>query len=210
MNRNGPPGHRWPGGAIRALILFLAAATASAQVRTPLDPDDPNSGKPWGWVVHYIQVAAPTVERDQLLGMLKTKKDAKLTKANIREDIVKIYVLHRIRARVLFRPLKDERVELFFILPPVKRYDRHVFKGMEHLTESEARRIAGIRINQALHEDDAERLRLVISERYRRDGAAIGGDRHDQIVGHVVAAAQAHHPTVEGHQPVAAVQIDDR
>ena len=71
---------------------------------------------------------------------------AALSKANIREDLVKIYDLQKIRAKVLYRTLKDERVDLFFILPPVKRYDRHSFKGMEHLTETEARHIAGVRV----------------------------------------------------------------
>ena len=152
--------------SIVAVTLATGLGALSAQEKRPLDLNDPA----WGKIVHYIHVSPPTADRDRMLGMLKTKKDAVLTKANITEDIVKIYEIHRIRASVLVRDVIDNRVELFFVLPPVKQYDRHAFKGMENLTETEARRITGLRPSQRIHEDDAERIRLVIRERYEREG----------------------------------------
>jgi outer membrane protein insertion porin family len=148
------------------LAMVTCASVLVAQEKRPLELNDPA----WGRIVHHIHISPPTADRDRMLGMLKTKKDAILTNANITEDLVKIYVIHRIRAQVFVSDVDDKRIELYFEMPPVLKYDRHAFKGMEHLTETEVRRITGLRASQRVHEDDAERVRLVIRERYRRDG----------------------------------------
>lgn len=154
-----PRAHR---GAAALLVLGSAAALAAQE-------DQSAAGDFYGRVVHEINLP-PSVDADQVLRNLKTKVGRKLNAAELEEDLQYLWSLLKLRTRkVTGRAVGTDRVALTFYLIESPVYDQVLFKGMEHLTETEARQIGNLQGGR-ISEDVAERMRRKLLARYRQDG----------------------------------------
>lgn len=123
----------------------------------------------YGRIVNFVHVL-PASRRERVISRLKTKKDQKLTKAQVREDLATLYEFLKFRANVSATKIGDDRVDVFFEILPSNLFDHTEFLGNAHLSDQEAWGLTGLRENALVSEDDAERAVLLLRGRYRQDG----------------------------------------
>lgn len=163
-----------PASGLRALVPLLIAltwgslGTLAAQgehQRQDLRRDE----SVYGLVVNYVHVE-PGSRRERVINRLKTKKDQKLHKGQVGEDIQTLFRDLKFRANVSARKVGTDRVDVYFEILPSNLFDHTEFSGNEHLTDEEAWALTGLAKNALVSEDDAARAVLLLRDRYRQDG----------------------------------------
>ncbi|MCB9870849.1 MAG: BamA/TamA family outer membrane protein [Planctomycetes bacterium] len=147
------------------LSVPLLAIAGSAQVPTRPETRDPPA---WGKIVRTIHILPTSIPRAQVLVLLKTKEGHPLRKVETDQDLVTLFKVRKYRAEFTTRKVDDQHVDLFIDITPSVYFESCSFGGMTHLTEQQARLLTGLR--GVASENDVERARLLIRDKYREDG----------------------------------------
>ena len=143
---------------------MLGAAAAQDGKQPP-----PSQNKlAYGKIVRTIHVLPTSIPRAQVIGLLKTKEGRPLRKVEVYEDINTLHSIRKYRAELTTRDVGDKQVDLFIEITPSVYYESLTFRGMKHMTENAARLLTGL--SGIASENDVERARLLLRDKYRQDG----------------------------------------
>ncbi len=159
----------WLGLLLLTLLCLGSLAAQEKAVPGKTIPEQ-QSTEPWGKTVQAIEIIPPTVEQSTIRAYLKTQVGKPLRKANIEEDLTVLWNNLEIRARAEYVPVKDGVQVFLYVLEEAPHFDRVEIKGNKNMTRDEVRTLLGLSSQAVVSSITAERYRLILRERYKRDG----------------------------------------
>lgn len=167
-------------GAVRERIAVLAlamlAGTASVRAQeTPRQGEQAQAvrrleGKE---VARVRALGVKSVPEQVVLAQLNTRPGKTLSAQKVSDDLAYLWNGFKLQMRVFVQELPDGRVEVYFTTQKeFFRYNRTVFRGLDHFSEEQVRNILGIDQTERLTQITAGSLAEKLKDRYQLDGYA--------------------------------------